>query len=87
MFRCDKCGFCCRSLAGIELYKELDRGDGTCRYFDEATSLCKIYENRPLLCKIDESYKVYFSSYMTRAEYECANYVACQELKRKFQAT
>ncbi len=84
MFQCDKCGICCQSLAGIELYKELDRGDGTCRYFDNETNLCKIYDKRPLLCNVDKSYDMYFSSFMTRKEYEKVNYDACLQLKRKY---
>ena len=82
MFECDKCGLCCRSLSGVELYREMDRGDGTCRYFDEVTNLCKIYESRPLLCRVDDSYNAYFSSVMTREEYEKLNYDASAELKK-----
>ena len=54
MFHCDKCGICCRSLRRSPLYRELDRGDGVCRYLDG--NLCSIYATRPLLCRVDESY-------------------------------
>ena len=54
MFKCDKCGECCRHLNESDLYIELDRGDGVCKYLDG--NLCSIYENRPLHCRIDESY-------------------------------
>lgn len=84
MFRCDRCGYCCQSLAGVELYKDLDRGDGTCLYFDEVTKLCSVYEDRPLLCRVDESYEVWFFESMSREEYEQINYAACQELKARF---
>lgn len=84
MFQCDKCGLCCRSLSGIDLFKDLDRGDGICIHFDEKTNLCKIYDSRPLLCKVDEYYDHYFSSLMTREEYEQLNYAACVQLKQHY---
>ena len=84
MFNCDKCGICCQSLSGVALFRELDRGDGTCRYFDEATHLCSIYNDRPLLCRVDESYEAFFSDTMTREEYEQINYEACKQLKQSF---
>lgn len=85
MFKCDKCGLCCKSIAGIEIYADLDRGDGICKYFDEELNLCKIYEERPLLCNVDKSYESYFSLYMTREEYEAINYAACQQLKNQYR--
>ena len=84
MFSCDKCGFCCQSLAGVELLKDLDRGDGICRYFDAKTRLCTIYDVRPILCRVDECYELYFSASMTREEYEQINHASCNELKRRF---
>ena len=83
MFQCTKCGCCCRSLKGIELFQSLDRGDGVCKYFDEATNLCEIYENRPLLCRVDESYSAFFVNSMSRQDYEELNYKACAELKKQ----
>lgn len=35
MFVCDKCGCCCRNLDKSEIYSELDRGDGSCKYLEE----------------------------------------------------
>jgi Fe-S-cluster containining protein len=32
----------------------LDRGDGTCKNFDDATLLCRIYDTRPFLCRVKE---------------------------------
>lgn len=40
MFKCDKCGECCRHLDKSEEYRELDRGDGVCKYLDQ--NLCSI---------------------------------------------
>ena len=85
MFRCDKCGLCCRSIAGIEIYANLDRGDGICKFLNEESNLCEIYDERPLLCNVDKSYDYFFSSYMTKEEYEAVNYAACQQLKSKLE--
>lgn len=64
-----------------EIYKDLDRGDGVCKFLDG--NLCSIYEERPLKCRIDESYENFFSKEMTKCEYYEANYKMCDELKRR----
>lgn len=79
MFKCDKCGMCCKNVGTSSIYKELDDGTGKCRYLDG--SLCSIYENRPLLCRIDESYEAFFKDKMTLEEYYRLNYEACNRLK------
>lgn len=79
MFKCDVCGCCCRNLKNSELYAELDRGDGVCKYL--SGNLCSIYENRPLLCRVDESYDLLFSSLMTREEFYKRNEKGCKKLK------
>lgn len=81
MFICDKCGQCCRFLKLNPLYKELDRGDGVCRYLDG--NLCSIYNDRPLICRIDDAYDALFSTTMTREEYYEMNYKSCKLLKNK----
>lgn len=80
MFICDKCGMCCRNLKYSELYSDLDRGDGVCKYLHG--NLCSIYENRPFKCRIDDSYEIYFKSVMTLEEYYRKNYEVCKYLKR-----
>lgn len=82
MFKCDCCGVCCRRVPLSEIYSELDRGDGVCKFFDEDTSYCSIYENRPLKCNVDALFEVYFSRKMTRKEYYDLNYKACCELRK-----
>lgn len=81
MFECDKCGECCRNLQMSDIYKDLDSGDGTCKYLKG--NLCSIYENRPLKCRVDESYDCYFSEDMTREEFYEQNYKVCKELKQR----
>lgn len=82
MFKCDKCGLCCKSLAGNPIYADLDRGDGICKYL--VNNLCSIYDARPLLCRIDEAYNVIFKYYMSKEEYYANNYKMCNMLKSKF---
>lgn len=79
MFRCDQCGECCRHLALSPLYRELDRGDGICKFLKG--NLCSIYESRPLICRVDESYDAFFRGKMSRAEYDRLNYEACEKMK------
>ena len=81
MFKCDKCGLCCKSLAGNPIYKDLDRGDGICKYLVD--NLCSIYDNRPLLCRVDDAYNEYFKNCMTLEEYYEGNYKICNILKLK----
>ena len=81
MFKCNKCGKCCRNLKDIEEYKELDRGDGICKYLKE--NLCTIYDERPLLCRVDESYYIYFSSKYSLKEYYELNYKVCRRLQEE----
>lgn len=81
MFECDKCGNCCRNLKMSELYSDLDRGDGVCKYL--VGNLCSIYEKRPLKCNIDKSYDEFFSKTMSREEFYEENYRVCEKLKRR----
>ena len=81
MFFCDKCGNCCRNLSLSDLYADLDRGDGICKYLKG--NLCSIYENRPLKCRIDECYHQFFAQYMTLEAYYQLNYDSCKILKQQ----
>lgn len=82
-FECNKCGLCCRSLNRSELYKDLDDGTGTCRYFDKDTNLCKIYYNRPEKCNVEAMYK-YFRNVMSYEEYINANMESCNQLRKEW---
>ncbi len=83
MFQCDCCGCCCMQLSLSELYSDLDRGDGVCKYFNLDTKLCSIYEKRPIKCNIDQTYHLFFESTMSKEQFYELNYVACAELKRR----
>ena len=84
LFKCDQCGLCCRSVGTSYVYKDLDRGDGVCRYFQDGTNLCSIYHKRPLRCNIEEYYNTYFQDKMTKVEYFELNYRECDKLKRMY---
>ena len=83
MFYCDKCGLCCKKVYASDIYANLNRGDGICKYYDDSTRLCKIYNRRPLMCNVDLAYEKIFKHIMTKEEYYNANYKACKLLKSK----
>ena len=78
VFECDKCGLCCSHIGESELYKELNRGDGICKFLKG--NLCEIYESRPLLCRVDESFEKIFSKAMSKEEFYELNYQGCRAL-------
>lgn len=82
MFKCNKCGQCCRNLNLNSVYKELHNGDGICIWLNEKNE-CSIYDNRPLLCRIDEGYNKFFKDSMTIEEYYYENYKVCKMLRRR----
>lgn len=84
MYRCDKCGMCCMQVGTSSFYAFLDRGDGTCRHFDDTTHLCKIYDHRPVICNIDAMYSRCYQSKMSREMYDQLNYAACAMLKKRY---
>lgn len=65
-----------------ELYSDLDRGDGICKYFDVESKLCLIYMNRPDKCNIDKTYDKYYKEKMSREQYYELNYEACKLFKK-----
>lgn len=84
-FQCNKCGLCCKSVGTSSIYADLDRGDGTCRFFQDETNLCSIYYNRPLRCNIEGYYEKYLKDIMTKEEFFQLNYAACNNLKNKMR--
>lgn len=79
MFVCDRCGCCCRNLDKSEIYHEMDRGDGVCKYL--VGNLCSIYDNRPDICNIEKGYQLFFEKIMTKEEYYSLTIQACNILK------
>ena len=83
-FHCDGCGLCCRNIKHIEPLKEYDKGNGICKFLDEATNRCLIYAMRPDICNVEVGYEKYFADVYTEEEYLRLNYEACKLMKRKF---
>lgn len=81
MFKCDRCGQCCRNLHKSPMYDELHNGDGICRFLKG--NECSIYNTRPLVCRVDESYDVFFKDILSYDEYIRLNYESCRILKEK----
>lgn len=71
------------NLRMSNIYSDLDRGDGICKYFDMESKLCSIYSNRPDKCNVDKTYEIYFKNKMSLEEYYQLNYKACNELKKE----
>ena len=81
LFPCERCGACCQSVGRSEAYRDLDRGDGACRHYDDATHLCRIYDHRPLRCNVDAFYDAFLSDKIPYKDYVAQNRDACQELR------
>lgn len=84
MFICDKCGLCCMNIGKSPVFSELDRGDGTCKFFVDDTRLCSIYKKRPTLCNVEEAYEAYYKTSMTLHDYLKINYESCAKLKERY---
>ena len=80
-FRCDKCGLCCHLLKDVPQLAAFDRGDGVCRFLQG--NLCSIYDKRPDICNVERMYP-FFSSVMSRGEYDEAMTAACVKIKDIF---
>jgi hypothetical protein len=83
-FNCDCCGLCCRQVGKNPLGKNLDAGDGVCKFLDRNKNLCTIYDNRPDFCNVEKGYKKYFAEMYTEEEYLRLNYESCAKLKEEF---
>ncbi len=81
MFKCEKCGCCCRNLSKSSLYRKLDRGDGVCKYLQD--NICSIYKDRPVLCRVDLCYELYFRNFMGREQYYKLNKEMCRKLQKE----
>jgi len=82
-FKCDMCGICCQSVSLSKTYKHLDRGDGTCRFYEEDTHRCSIYSSRPLICNIEAYYEAELKGKLDKTEYFEMNYEVCRRLKKE----
>lgn len=81
-FPCNACGECCRRVNQSEQTAFLDRGDGTCRHFDESSKLCQIYSQRPLVCRVEEYYVTHLSKRITWQKFVQLNVEICQKFQQ-----
>ena len=94
MFECKKCGKCCELMIYLqrtlpedfsdlrETAKELDSGDGICKYLDRESRLCRIYDNRPVLCNNILFYEQRLKDFMTRDKFDEILNLSCQMIRR-----
>lgn len=82
-FPCTGCGACCKSVLLSELTAALDRGDGTCRYFDNVLSTCTIYDDRPDICNIQRTYEQYYKPNIGWSKFVALNLIACEDLLKQ----
>lgn len=78
LFPCDKCGACCRHVDRANETQFLDRGDGTCKHYNETSMLCTIYEERPDICRVDKQYLLHYHDQYTWHEFVEVNRIACE---------
>ncbi len=76
-FPCTQCGECCRRVDRHDLTRHLDRGDGTCRHFDEVGWGCTIYAARPFFCDIEKAHALLFAQDVSLVEFYRLNAAAC----------
>lgn len=81
VFPCSLCGLCCQRVGLSDVTQDLDRGDGTCKHFDEYNKNCTIYDTRPDMCRVDLQYRVNYSKKHTWDEFVALNLEVCELLQ------
>lgn len=81
-FPCSKCGACCRNIRNSELTIFLDRGDGTCKFYNDETKLCSNYDERPDICRITLYYQENLINVISWDNYVNINLEACKTLQK-----
>lgn len=77
-FPCNKCGACCRHVNRAIETQFLDRGDGTCKNYDEIEKLCTVYDSRPDICRVDKQYLFHYKDQYTWNEFIELNRISCE---------
>lgn len=81
MFKCEKCGCCCRIAGSVPALKNICFPNGCCKYLNLENNLCSIYENRPLQCRVDDFYWQKISHIMSLKEFYALNKAYCDWLR------
>lgn len=82
-FLCNQCGLCCQNVHLAAETHFLDRGDGTCRHYDDTSKLCLVYNSRPDICRVDLQYKLHYVRIYSWDEFVTLNVQVCQQLAAK----
>ena len=82
MFRCTKCGLCCRNIDKIPELADFHKGDGICIHLSDE-NLCDIYSVRPDICNVEKMYESVYKTSMSREEYEKRNMAGCRALQEE----
>lgn len=85
VFPCTRCGQCCRNVYLADATQYLDRGDGTCRHYDEAEQSCQIYTARPDICRVNLQYQMHYVSKFSWEEFVEVNVMICKQLQHQAQ--
>ncbi len=80
-FPCSKCGLCCQHVHLAEETRFLDRGDGTCRYYDATSRQCSIYNERPGICRVHQQYEQRYVQQYSWEEFVAVNLQVCTLLQ------
>jgi uncharacterized protein len=81
-FPCTRCGLCCQHVHMSDETRFLDRGDGTCRHYEDDSRSCAIYAERPDICRVDLQYTLRYARFYTWDEYVAANLAVCSALEK-----
>lgn len=85
-FACNGCGACCQSVNLAKDTQWLDRGDGTCRNYHEASHTCRIYEDRPEICRVNAQYEKNYANQMGWEAFCELNSTCCRLLFIQIEA-
>ena len=80
-FPCTQCGLCCQFVDRSDETRFLDRGDGTCKHYDENSRCCKIYNERPEICSVEVMYKKHYAALYDWDQFVELNMKVCHELQ------
>jgi Fe-S-cluster containining protein len=79
-FPCTQCGACCQHVHLAEETRFLDRGDGTCKHYDNLSKSCAIYADRPVVCRVEQYYDTHYVSVYSWDEFIVLNQEVCSKL-------
>jgi len=82
-FPCTQCGLCCQNVHLSVETRFLDRGDGTCRHYQEYDKTCSIYSERPDICRVDRQYELSYAKQYQWDEFVAINLEVCVFLQEQ----